>query len=884
MHEYEYPFSVTGAVLGYDDGDEGYGDKESTGGFTYDITDIFVKGSGALAPNSVLFAEGYTLTDAMCVFEIGEPRLDTGMRPISQSIASTIDSAPSARSFASSNIHTPLLPEEICWILDRVWGLEMEYHTGNLLAHTVFTFLWVHEGGGRVPFPEAQSNQGPSPSNHATSPYGLDRLSTDTASFSSPSTPFSTPTSLRTRFAPAQVFRPITAALLKSVDLAAVVMEGNLVDTEDFHADMNEVSLVREMSVRHVLGGLEALKGWIWASRDTRSTSDSGQERDEDVYWREALVARIRLRETWLQVLATQIPPSHSAYGHEYGYAPDHGYPSEFGGKAAHLRGPASFNPVPSAPPESPLSIHLRALERALEEVGRFPVSAGLSSSALSLEYLSKAGEEAIPPNLVAHFDPLVARFLNTGVPVGVVEIGAWSESQASSYSSSSQSQKESTTSRLTRLIQGLWIVEALGRETGFGGWETTLINLSRDTGPYVRACLKNKLSVHPSSSLVDSFMKERCGFGWRDFRERILGLHDLSSTLPESDLLESKLAKVETLLCKLLPSHLKSHLSNPSRKRRDLVKTLSGLWEVITETSTWSTSVSGLSTYGSGSGSGSGSGLSTFVPGLSTSRDSGLLTSQNSIAMISTLILVLTAHRLWVIQSIVGMGFELELYAPPLKASFTPLAYYSERPFAYWYLAQVMEMRLRCLDRLSCDESPKRMLTALQSMCVGMVWLTAHPASLSSSSRTSSSRASSTPPPTWSTTRESFFRRYKWAFLDVYEGIEAISETNQELGHPEIDKFFRGMGELGLGRDPHTPARASFELARVVLSHGGAEALGAQSTDARNVEETHLITICRDLESFCFDLTNGHLKWGTTMGKIEWDAGYHGWFPRVVP
>ncbi|KAJ7579350.1 hypothetical protein C8J56DRAFT_342546 [Mycena floridula] len=173
----------------------------------------------------------YTLTDAMCVFEIGEPRLDTGMRPTSQSIASTIDSAPSARSFASLNIHTPLLPEEICWILDRVWGLEMEYHTGNLLAHTVFTFLWVHEGGGRVPFPEAQSNQGSSPSNHGPSPYGLDRrLSTDTASFSSPSTPFSTPTSLRTRFAPAQVFRPITVALLKSVDLAAVVMEGNLVD------------------------------------------------------------------------------------------------------------------------------------------------------------------------------------------------------------------------------------------------------------------------------------------------------------------------------------------------------------------------------------------------------------------------------------------------------------------------------------------------------------------------------------------------------------------------------------------------------------------------------------------------------------------------------
>lgn len=58
---------------------------------------------------------------------------------------------------------TPLLPQELCWILDRSFSyevsrnhvamascsrirllLQMEWHAGNVISHTVFTLLYVH--------------------------------------------------------------------------------------------------------------------------------------------------------------------------------------------------------------------------------------------------------------------------------------------------------------------------------------------------------------------------------------------------------------------------------------------------------------------------------------------------------------------------------------------------------------------------------------------------------------------------------------------------------------------------------------------------------------------------------------------------------------------
>jgi hypothetical protein len=83
--------------------------------------------------------------------QIGEPRLDTGLVP-QEYIRPPFDPI------------TPLLPEEVCWILDRAMAFEVnlylslvrsnksdfykltqtEFHSGNFLAHTVHTLLYIH--------------------------------------------------------------------------------------------------------------------------------------------------------------------------------------------------------------------------------------------------------------------------------------------------------------------------------------------------------------------------------------------------------------------------------------------------------------------------------------------------------------------------------------------------------------------------------------------------------------------------------------------------------------------------------------------------------------------------------------------------------------------
>lgn len=39
----------------------------------------------------------------------------------------------------------PLLPSELCWMLDRSFAAEMHWHTGHTLSQTVYTFLPLHD-------------------------------------------------------------------------------------------------------------------------------------------------------------------------------------------------------------------------------------------------------------------------------------------------------------------------------------------------------------------------------------------------------------------------------------------------------------------------------------------------------------------------------------------------------------------------------------------------------------------------------------------------------------------------------------------------------------------------------------------------------------------
>ncbi|KAM5529989.1 hypothetical protein V8D89_016345 [Ganoderma adspersum] len=44
-----------------------------------EVTDLFVAGARDMEPEEVVLMDNFTLVDAMSAFEIGEPRLDSGM-------------------------------------------------------------------------------------------------------------------------------------------------------------------------------------------------------------------------------------------------------------------------------------------------------------------------------------------------------------------------------------------------------------------------------------------------------------------------------------------------------------------------------------------------------------------------------------------------------------------------------------------------------------------------------------------------------------------------------------------------------------------------------------------------------------------------------------
>ncbi|KAI0668348.1 Mak10-domain-containing protein [Trametes maxima] len=116
-------------MTGYSEFDDGF---DLPGGDDFiDVTDLFVAGGQDMVPEEVLFMDDFTLMDALSAFEIGEPRLDSGMIIEEQR-------RPSFKPL------TPLLPEEVCWILDRSFACEMEWHAGKTLSQSVFTLLFVH--------------------------------------------------------------------------------------------------------------------------------------------------------------------------------------------------------------------------------------------------------------------------------------------------------------------------------------------------------------------------------------------------------------------------------------------------------------------------------------------------------------------------------------------------------------------------------------------------------------------------------------------------------------------------------------------------------------------------------------------------------------------
>lgn len=221
-------------------------------GFNFqDVTDIFIEAANDMEPGEFIFMDDFTLYDAMSAFEIGEPRLDSG-------IVSGDQNRP------KFNPQTPLLPEELCWILDRCFSYDMEWHAGNLLSHTVFTLLYVH----RLAETEFDLVSSPSRKNDQSRPMELIYI----------------------------VLRAYVMGLLKCCDLTwRELSKGGVQDAEDWQSEKCDVSLLEGVSTDYILSKLEEASNWLL------NTSKL------PVLWRNALCARILLRKTILQLMQMEV-------------------------------------------------------------------------------------------------------------------------------------------------------------------------------------------------------------------------------------------------------------------------------------------------------------------------------------------------------------------------------------------------------------------------------------------------------------------------------------------------------------------------------------------------------------------------------------------------
>ncbi|PPQ78350.1 hypothetical protein CVT25_011633 [Psilocybe cyanescens] len=214
-----------------------------------DVTNLFLEASADLEPDYLLFMENFTLQDSMSALEIGEPRLDSGL-VVQEQLRPPF------------NPLTPLLPEEVCWILDKALAFESEFHAGNFLAHTVHTLLYVHH---------------------------LRDIDPDVLVPSTSETDPSRPIELVT-----VVLRSAVQGLLKCCDLTwRELARGGMYDTEDWQSDKCEVSLLEGVSTYHIISKLDDAVNWLLESF-------------LPVVWKGALRARLLFRKTMLQVMSTE--------------------------------------------------------------------------------------------------------------------------------------------------------------------------------------------------------------------------------------------------------------------------------------------------------------------------------------------------------------------------------------------------------------------------------------------------------------------------------------------------------------------------------------------------------------------------------------------------
>ncbi|KIM61115.1 hypothetical protein SCLCIDRAFT_16178 [Scleroderma citrinum Foug A] len=226
---------------------------EIPGGTNYkDVTALFEQAGEDMQPGALVFDEGFKLHDAMAAFEIGEPRFDSGLALLDES-------RPPFKPL------TPLLPEEVCWIIDRAFACEMEWHAGYTLSQTIFTCMYVH----------------------ALTDFDPDLVSREELRGVDNAQPIELVT---------VILRASILGLLKCCDLSwREFNKGNVYDAEDWQSDKCDVYMSEAHAEGYILRMLDEACDWLRRSPKARS------------FWRNALFQRLNLRKVLVQLLEAQL-------------------------------------------------------------------------------------------------------------------------------------------------------------------------------------------------------------------------------------------------------------------------------------------------------------------------------------------------------------------------------------------------------------------------------------------------------------------------------------------------------------------------------------------------------------------------------------------------
>ncbi|KAH0830164.1 hypothetical protein J3R83DRAFT_1513 [Lanmaoa asiatica] len=217
----------------------------------YDVTQMFADAATDMLPGGLVLEKDFTLQDAMAAFEIGEPRFDSGLALMDQTrpVFDPLE---------------PLFPEEVCWVIDRSFACEMEWHIGYTLSQTIYSFLHVH--ALRETDPELTPADQVGEVDHRR-PLGLVTI----------------------------VLRAYVYGLLKSCDLSwRELNKGNVYDTEDWQSEKCDVPLAEALPVSYIQAKLEHACAWLDRSFEASST------------WKDALRDRLVLRKTLIELLSAQ--------------------------------------------------------------------------------------------------------------------------------------------------------------------------------------------------------------------------------------------------------------------------------------------------------------------------------------------------------------------------------------------------------------------------------------------------------------------------------------------------------------------------------------------------------------------------------------------------